>query len=222
MALTLHRDCPHCGGASCAFTFVAEVPHARKSNEAPGAFSLAFSCNSCFELVGLLIKSTAGNKSFAGGKTGNIATLLNSERSYILRKVYPARDKAEAPEHVSESVARCYVQAADNASRKNADAAGAMYRKCIDLATKELDPTLAGKKLAARIDALHAKGALTAGLKDWAHAIRLDGNDASHEPDELTPDEVEQLGSFTDLFLRYSFTLPKQVEMRKADASSTA
>jgi len=94
-----------------------------------------------------------------------------------------------------------------------------MYRKCLDLATKELDSTLAGKKLAARIDALHARGALTEDLKQWAHAVRLDGNDAAHEEDELSIEEIKQLASFTELFLQYTFTLPAQVAKRQADAT---
>ncbi|WP_428992855.1 DUF4145 domain-containing protein [Stenotrophomonas maltophilia] len=93
-----------------------------------------------------------------------------------------------------------------------------MYRKALDVATRELDSNLAGKNLAPRIDALHKAGKLTDDLKDWAHLIRLDGNQGAHDDDELTREEVAQLASFTELFLTYAFTLPAQVAARKAAA----
>jgi len=97
-----------------------------------------------------------------------------------------------------------------------------MYRKALDLATRQLDENLAGKNLAPRIDALHKAGRLTDDLKEWAHLIRLDGNQGAHDDDELSDDEIAQLASFTELFLTYTFTLPAQVAVRKAAAAQAA
>jgi hypothetical protein len=57
-------------------------------------------------------------------------------------------------------------------------------------------------------------------MKEWAHEIRLLGNDAAHEEDPFTPPEAESLQAFTQLFLTYAFTLPGMLAARKALASS--
>ncbi|KIJ00528.1 hypothetical protein ST27_10250 [Xanthomonas phaseoli pv. phaseoli] len=93
-----------------------------------------------------------------------------------------------------------------------------MFRKALDLATRELDATLAGKTLVTRINALEAAGKLTSDLKEWAHLIRLDGNNGAHDDEELPADQIEQLRMFTELFLVYTFTLPADVRARKAQA----
>jgi len=93
-----------------------------------------------------------------------------------------------------------------------------MFRKTIDIATRELDRSFAGKTLAQRIDLLAANGKLTADLKQWAHLIRLDGNQGAHGEEELTSEEIGQLQDFTEVFLTYTFTLPAQVLGKKSAA----
>lgn len=86
------------------------------------------------------------------------------------------------------------------------------FRKVIDVSTKLLDPSLAKKALAFRIDDLEKSGKLTADIKAWAHEIRLDGNNAAHEDDPFTREQAESLRFFVDAYLRYIYTLPKMVE----------
>ena len=53
-------------------------------------------------------------------------------------------------------------------------------------------------------------------MKDWAHAIRLDGNEATHEEDEdFTADKAREMKDFTELFLIYAFTLPARIKASK-------
>lgn len=221
MATTFRHDCPHCGVRSASFAFVAEVPHVESSSQYPKAFTAVFSCPDCHEVIGVRIRSGGGVRSAVKEKNGNLRETL--DRAHRMVGVYPDAEGTDAPEHISPAVARCLYQANQNAELRHWDASGAMFRKCLDLATKELDPTLAGLKLNGRINKLHEKGLLTDALKDWAHLIRLDGNDASHDEDELTDSEIKQLRSFTELFLLYTFTLPKQVtnKMTKATGASS-
>lgn len=95
-----------------------------------------------------------------------------------------------------------------------------MFRKALDISTRELDQQLANKNLKPRIDALFNAGRLTSDLKDWAHQIRLDGNEGAHDEEELTPDQIRQLARFTELFLIYTFTLPAAVNRIKSEADS--
>lgn len=220
MSLTHSTDCPHCFTANSGFTYVAEVPHLTSPGAQPSRFTLIFRCNSCYEAVGIKITSTAGRSSFATGRSGDLVRSIDFDpvkSAFKLLGQYPDRREVVIPAHLSASTERCYRQGQNAADREEYDSAGAMFRKCIDIATRELDNSTSGKKLAARIEALWQSGKLTESLRDWAHEVRLDGNDAAHDDDPLSREEIEQLASFTDLFLRYTFTLPAQVKARKTD-----
>ena len=75
-----------------------------------------------------------------------------------------------------------------------------------------------GHTLSARIADLHAQGVITKGLADWAHQIRIGGNDAVHEMSG-TPEEARELVEFTKLFLQFTFELPARInEVRTSRA----
>jgi Domain of unknown function (DUF4145) len=131
----------------------------------------------------------------------------------FLVQVFPEPEKTEVPEHVPESAARAFTQAVESRVAGHYDAAGAMYRKALDVGLKAIDPLLKGR-LQERIDKLAAGHKLTPSIKDWAHDIRLDGNDAAHEEDPFTKGEAEQMHLFTQLVLTYLFTLPEKVKLR--------
>ena len=66
-------------------------------------------------------------------------------------------------------------------------------RSVLDVCTKKLGGT--GNSLSQRIDALRATGSLTQSLADWAHAVRIDGNEAIHEL-SATHKEAQELVEF--------------------------
>jgi hypothetical protein len=130
--------------------------------------------------------------------------------------VAPPQAKPGGPDGLPPAVLRTYLQGRSALERGELDASGAMFRKSIDIATSMMDQALASKKLVARIDALAASGLLTSTLKEWAHQIRLDGNDAVHDEDEPTRQGAEQLASFTEMFLIYTFTMPHAIATKRA------
>ncbi|HEL7629284.1 TPA: DUF4145 domain-containing protein [Stenotrophomonas maltophilia] len=215
MATTFVGTCPHCLAESVGMSYVATA--APKGVDP----TVVFRCNACNDLVCVSISYRSTNHGWITGENGEFQKVCRSQGAEI-RKIYPAPGRLEVPQHISPSVERAYIQGAHNAARGHADAAAAMYRKALDVATREIDPALAGKNLAPRIDALHKAGKLTDDLKEWAHLIRLDGNHGAHDDDELSEEEIAQLASFTELFLTYTFTLPAQVAARKAAAAEAA
>ena len=90
-----------------------------------------------------------------------------------------------------------------------------MFRRTLELATLHLDRELASKKLASRIDALAERQLLTPAMREWAHIIRLDGNAAVHEEEDIDEESANALKNFTEVFLLYTFTLPAMVSKRK-------
>ena len=88
-----------------------------------------------------------------------------------------------------------------------AESAGMMFRKTLEIALKTIRPTDTGS-LKTRIDNAADAGAITKDLAEWAHRIRLDGNEAAHEEEPFSSAEIQELQRFTELVLLYMFTLP--------------
>jgi len=212
MPVSLVRACPHCGTDNCAFNYLA---HVCVSDHAASA---AFTCNRCHKVLGVYLLANISGMDFTWLKSasGDFDEHMK-QRAHWRVNIYPKPKVYEAPEHVPDAAKRAFLQAESNAAAGNFDAAAAMYRKSIDVGTRALDAGLANKLMFQRIEALSAKGALTPELTEWAHAVRLDGNQGAHDDDELTKEEMDQLASFARLFLVYTFTMPAQVAARKAD-----
>ena len=90
-----------------------------------------------------------------------------------------------------------------------------MFRRALELAVRKLDPDAPKRAtLIERIERL-SNDVITPAMKQWAHQVRLGGNDALHDPEEFTIEEAQILRTFADLFLTYAFTLPTMLECAK-------
>jgi hypothetical protein len=119
------------------------------------------------------------------------------------------------PEDLPPDVERIYLQAERNFPVEgNEEAAGTMYRKALDVGLKKIDPAAKGV-LAARIKKLTADGKLTPDIAEWSDHIRDLGNDAAHEEAPPTREELTDLRNFTEMVMRYLFSLPALVQARK-------
>ncbi|MBV6794297.1 DUF4145 domain-containing protein [Xanthomonas euvesicatoria] len=206
---TLVTTCPHCLAEQMTMRSVSSCRISESSSTA------IFACGGCHGIYCVVLLH-AGKLDWIDFH-GNFHDLLSYHGGAIVRK-YPRVEAKTCPESVPDNVRRAFLQGVDNAARGNSDAAAAMFRKSLEVATRALDPGLAGKKLVARIDALEAAGRLTPDLKTWAHLIRLDGNNGAHDEEELPAAQIEQLQKFSELFLIYTFTLPAEVAARRAMA----
>src|SRR5262249_47705168 len=145
-----------------------------------------------------------------------------SQCGWQIVSFWPAVPGPRIPEHLPPEVERVYLQAERNFPIKgNEEAAGTMYRKALDVGLKIIDPAVKGT-LKDRIEALVKQHRLTPSLGEWAQQIRLLGNEAAHEIDEPTREEVIALRNFSDLVLRYLFTLPAMVAERRKPSTETA
>ena len=91
-----------------------------------------------------------------------------------------------------------------------------MSRKVLEVAVKALDPKGEGS-LYKRIENLAKKNLITPDIKDWAHIIRDDGNTAAHEEEPVTKEFAQELLSFAEMFLMYTFTMPNMIKERRHD-----
>lgn len=145
-----------------------------------------------------------------------------SDHGWRLRTLWPTPPPLLIPENLPADVERIYIQAERNFPvAGNEEAAGTMYRKALDVGLTIIAPSVTGV-LKTRIAKLVQQNLLTPSLGEWADQIRLLGNETAHDIDQPTRDELESLRNFSDLVLRYLFTLPALVTARKAPAATTS
>ena len=207
MAILTHK-CPHCLTEHMALRSVAST--------GMGGWNCALHvvCPKCQFPSCAHLRSSGQNPvqpDKVHSQPGDLAQL-----GWAIETVWPAPPSLLIPENLPADVERIYLQAERNFPvTGNEEAAGTMYRKALDVGLKIIAPDVTGV-LKARIEKLVSKTLLTPSLGEWADQIRLLGNDTAHEIDQPTREELEALRNFSDLVLRYLFTLPAMVAARKA------
>jgi hypothetical protein len=211
----LSLECPHCGSEKIGFQVLAQ--HKRLSSlviqgTKQTAWYVPAVCKHCEGPVIAIYmhyeRATPEHRSPSDCPSDP------TRWGYTLGPVFPAPKPNRVPDHLPEGLPHVFQQAANGLRRGDWDASGAMSRKTVDVATKDLMKDVAKqiRDLAPRIDALANAGRLTEDLRKWAHHVRLGGNDATHDEDPFTKEEAEELLDFTELFLIYVYTLPGKMK----------
>ena len=203
----LIRNCPHCGGENSTFSTFGE--YLDPNSYSPKRYTTALSCGACHEGYIAIFDLAAGNtpKTYSGN--------LEKNDHLFLIKEYPLAIPVEAPQYLLANIENFYIQAAKALKTQDYDASAMMSRKVLEVSVKKLNPKGSGV-LYKRIEQLYTLGKITDDLKDWAHMIRYDGNDAAHEEEPVTPEFAKELFSFVELFLMYTFTMPGMVKVKRS------
>jgi hypothetical protein len=130
--------------------------------------------------------------------------------------------RVSAPEHTPPEIAAIFAEAASSIALSNWNAAGAMFRLAINLATKPLLPKeqiegLTRRKkrdLGPRVEWLMENGKIAKDLFDLSECIREDGNDGAHDG-TLTKEDADDLLDFTVALFERMFTEPQRLELAK-------
>lgn len=204
----LQRNCPHCHTKSVSFSSYGEIN--KPNQQKYPIFTTAFYCGICYGGYIAEILKTDGDSPHS--IKGNIEDV-----SYLhIENEYPSPQDISAPDYLPENINTFYIQAADSLRVGNLDASSMMSRKALEVAVKKLDGK--GKSLYLKIENLAQEGKITEELKDWAHAIRLDGNEAAHEDEPVTPEFAKEILSFAEMFLMYTFTMPERIALRRKES----
>jgi hypothetical protein len=132
-----------------------------------------------------------------------------------------------SPDHVSPDIARVFDEGAACVAISCWNAAGTMFRLCVDLATKRLLPegeveglnAKTRRDLGLRLPWLFDNRYLPDGLRELSKCIHQDGNDAAHQG-TLTEADAHDLLDFTIALLHRLYTEPEKLrlaEQRRAD-----
>ncbi|MBP2560354.1 hypothetical protein J2857_003123 [Neorhizobium galegae] len=152
---------------------------------------------------------------------GNIDRLENGELAKDAIRI--ATRPIDLSEHIPDRIAGLFREANECRQMTWYEAAGAMYRKTLDVATKHIythDDRLREKQpaqaLRARINSLGEMKILEHDIVELADVAALDGNDATHDVDPYTKEEAEALEDLTLDLLDRLFVRPAKIAAVKA------
>lgn len=211
-------NCPHCGAVSVSFALLSEHKLSRDRSGSYDSYIVSGFCGSCEKGVFLEYQ----NRGSAQKSTPLNCPTDPLNYHWVMVETYPKAGGPRTLAHATEQLQRYFVQAENALKRGDWDASGAMSRKVVDVSIQQLlgaDSKNYGT-IKARIDALALKHAITPDLKDWAHEIRLGGNEAAHDEQPYTELEAKELFDFAELYLTYVYTLPGRLKERRDRATA--
>jgi hypothetical protein len=126
------------------------------------------------------------------------------------------------PEHLPEDVLATFKEGAKCLSVDCFNAAGTMFRLCIDKVTRSILPegeieglnAKVRRDLGLRLPWLFDHKFLPDGLRDLSHCIKEDGNDGAHQG-TLQRVDAEDLLDFTVAVLERVYTEPRKIQLAK-------
>lgn len=198
----LSAKCPHCGADSAM-----QVVNVHDIKDSGTNYDIFCTCQKCERAVIAHVVVT--------GKPSHNrqwdSVIRESETMTIA--ILPKIRAPEAPQLTPPEVENLFLQGDAALIGKSWDAAAMTFRKTLEVSLKIRWPDLKGS-LADRIDKIAESHEITPALKEWAHAIRIDGNTAVHETSPTSEDFANNIRNFTELFLLYVFTLPAMLARR--------
>jgi hypothetical protein len=140
---------------------------------------------------------------------------------------FPPKKTLPTPAHTPNPAASFYEQGASAMANGLYDAAGAMFRKCLESVTRsdklleEFVPEnqraeFRKKWLKARIKVLKELHAIPPALASLVDVIKDEGDEAVHEDELYDKESAEALQRFTATFLEQTFTIPEQIAQVRA------
>jgi hypothetical protein len=185
------------------------------------AFSI---CRNCARSTVFVLEETTGHD-IGMFKRESPIKLTDSLNNYFRISGFISLKDAGAinpPEHVDADIAKIFKEATTSYSVQCWNAAGCMFRTCLDLATRPLLPqgevpglnNKTRRDLGLRLPWLFENGKLPLGLRELSTSVREDGNDGAHQG-TLTKEDADDLLDFTTAMLERLFTEPKRLELAK-------
>lgn len=207
------KNCVRCGVKNIQMIVVGQVSY--DANE----WEVSAACTDCKQLSIWRWRSRSGAEPMK--LSGNLEkTDLPAD---VRGPVRIATTALEISDHVPERIADLFCEANECRQMTWYEAAGAMYRKTVDVATKHIyatDERLKDKKpadaLRVRIKSLGEMKVLEMDIVELADVAALDGNDATHDVDPYTADEAEALEDLTMDLLDRLFVRPARLAAVKA------
>ena len=214
----LVTDCPRCDAKK--HTFVVPTMHFLKIMTIPNSgekilFYEAFCvCKNCNESTIFKVNKKSELTPRESQAFNSMSDLMNYGRAlsnimeitgYVNTRNMASRP---APEDTPEGIKDVFREGAESVTGNCPNAAVAMFRLCLDLATK---PLHAEKNLKRRLDRLFESNKLPEDLKELSHCIREDGNAGVHDG-IITLNDANDIMDFCDILLTKLYTEPAKIK----------
>jgi hypothetical protein len=215
---SLILECPHCGAEKIGFHIIHDTAATVHPPDINRRYRSVLVCSNCEEEVIAIFDHATTSPFLPNGGAPQQCHIDPRQQNWALVRMYPMPQASKCPDHTPDNLKRIFLQASDSLKRNAPDASGAMSRKVVDVSTQQMlgDEAKKHGNIQGRIDALASRGKLTEDLKNWAHEIRLGGNDAAHDIDPFTMPEAEELLDFAELYLTYVYSLPNRLAERRS------
>ena len=194
------RNCPHCPATRSTMTI--RWQHATDDRH----YIITATCAACQLPICFRVRERQGY-GYAPMKEDRE---LERDKWEILNQ-WPVREELSCPAHVPLNVGKRFLEGEEAFARKSWNAAVAMYRSALDIATKAIEDVPQGQTFFKRLEWLHNEHRITPDMWAWANRVRIEGNEALHDPEEFSADDAKPLRLFTETFLKYVFELPGEV-----------
>ncbi|WP_271299657.1 DUF4145 domain-containing protein [Sphingomonas sp. CV7422] len=212
-------DCPRCTTKAVTFDALSASIVPRTADR----YFTFGRCRACYQPTIFELHNVRGNKSplssdFAG-------EIINSVFELVVSKPV-LRNTATCPEFVPDNIRTIFEEASLCYAIGAFDASGAMSRKVLDAATRELIPVepqsvdksdpnylswKVAKDLRLRLDWLFERKILPSDLADLASCVHQDGNDAAHASETIGEEGALDLQEFTTSILETLYTRPGRI-----------
>lgn len=223
---TLVENCPRCGAGQSTFDMLAE----NFLTIAPGTWVYKYECygvcRNCSRGTTFILEIFDYQNATAfrqEAKTWRSNVHLNDHFQVIGYVSVKDRLTHTPPDHIPEDISAIFQEGAACLSIECHNAAGAMFRLALDMATKTLLPAEGGEggpnrnqrnRLFDRMAYLFDANLLPRALEDLAQCIREDGNDAAHDG-TLAKADAEDLLDFSKVLLERIYTEPARLELAR-------
>ncbi|MET0107652.1 MAG: DUF4145 domain-containing protein [Candidatus Thiodiazotropha endolucinida] len=217
----LVANCPRCGSKSITFDLIAATKtHIRRNWQ---QFYETFAvCRHCHRSTVFVLADGSYEDGQEIDKIGltSIKVALNP---YVeIEGIITLKDRADvkAPDHVPEEIEKVFNEGATCLKVDCWNAAGTMFRLCIDMVTRKLLPEKDAeglnkhirRSLGLRLPWLFDNKRLPESLRDLSTCVREDGNDGAHAG-TLGKEDAEDLLDFTSILLERIYTEPERIRL---------
>jgi len=224
----LVADCPRCGASNITFDLESHIHISTEYGWQKWyeAFSVCRHCHRSTVFI-LAEKGTDESRFLERTPLYKVGTSANDfvriEGFINIKNMSPL----QAPEHVHPDVKAAFEEGAACLAINCFNAAAAMFRLSLDIATRALLPlegaeglnSKTRRDLGLRLPWLFDTGRLPASLRELSTCVKEDGNDGAHAGN-LTKEDAEDLLDFSYALLERLYTEPGRLgeaaERRKA------
>lgn len=147
----------------------------------------------------------------------NVTFVIRGTHSGAAYAQFPTpRGQRSLHEACPPHVGKYYLQALAAIDTRSWDGAVLLSRSALQAIMKQQQA--GGGTLQKQIDDLLSRGLIVQSLRDWAHHIRVIGNEAAHadEEEEITEQDAREVTQLVGHVIQYLYVVPAQIQAQQA------